>query len=85
MAIDSEKRKVLATHLLLTDGITAMILFGVVIGHEAILVGQDRPLTLPDALSGAVFAAVVAFAIEVFVIVREHNLLLYLCLSATPP
>ena len=67
---DSEKKKVLTRHLLLT----AIILFGVVIGHEAILVGQDRPLTLPDALSGAIFAAVVAFSIEAFIIVREQNM-----------
>jgi hypothetical protein len=69
---DSEKRKVLTRHLLLTAGITSMILFGVVIGHEVILVG--RPLTFPDALSGAIFAAVVAFGIESFIIVREQNL-----------
>ena len=43
---DSEKRKVLTKHLLLTAGITSIILFGVVIGHEALLVGQDRPLSI---------------------------------------
>ncbi|MGC2575360.1 MAG: hypothetical protein WA364_27960 [Candidatus Nitrosopolaris sp.] len=69
----SDKGKVLRKHIMKIGGITASILFAVVI-VELLALARDRPLTLADTLIGAGSAAFAAFVIEVFIIAREHNL-----------
>ena len=67
----SAKRNVLIRHVIKIAGITASILFAVVI-VELLALARDRPLTLSDSLIGAGLAALAAFFIEAFVIAREH-------------
>jgi hypothetical protein len=69
----SEKTKALTRHLVFMGGIAAIILFVVVIAHEIYLIEQHRLLTLFDVLWGALFAAGIAFGVEVGIIFREHN------------
>ena len=69
----SDKGKVLRNHIMKIGGITASILFAVVI-VELLALTRDRPLTLADTLIGAPSAAFAAFVIEAFIIAREHNL-----------
>ena len=69
----SDKGKVLTKHIIKIGGITASILFAVVI-VELLALARDRPLTLSDSLIGAGLAALAAFVIEAFIIAREYNL-----------
>ena len=71
----SEKRKALRKHIMLTAGLTAAILFTVVMGDQIILLVTvgERPITVVQSLSVAIVAATAAFLIEALIIVKEHN------------
>ncbi|MGC2572238.1 MAG: hypothetical protein WA364_12060 [Candidatus Nitrosopolaris sp.] len=64
----SENRKALVGHFIFTAGLTSIVLFTVVIIHETYLIGQNRPLTLSNALWGAFVAALAAFGVEAIII-----------------
>lgn len=65
----SDKGKVLRNHVIKMGGITAIIVFAVIIYHS--LVVEQRPLTL-DNLITAGLAALIASVVEGLIIAREH-------------